>query len=522
MIRDILRFPLTRRNGAAALPALATAVLVAAMTVTTPGRLQAQSPASAHGGIPARLAMTIEEKDKTKTGALPAPKAQLMAGGVRARLNLSGAGARFAAGSAVFAEITLTNEKSARPVGAELLLSTENAEIRDVSGKRVKATDAANNTVAAAITGLRKGEPRTLTVELLLLAVDSADPGPGEAHNRLKITLRRPGADSDASDSTVVTWPVADCAGDFYAQITAIREQNAERIGPALKAAWRRDRRRPGRWLFRPATSGSRAIRKCVRWRRVWDYRRGRYRSRCSRYRTVRPAAPKGIEITKQERKLFRFAAPLVRSRAIDRQLASRQHFGWLAQKVANDVRRYLRQDKHPAICTGAVEFASYYTERMADVEKRAALFADRFEQARKAAVARTTEAREAVKADPGGHPGWGAMPLSILQARESRTLQDLIADLAALGGGDAPVEEIEQADDTFAALKIARSYVSKDGLKPLAPAARSAVHHALSLIEAADYIGTVSGHYSAIDTLITGSLRAVRAAHGEHCSCGG
>ena len=53
-------------------------------------------------------------------------------------------------------------------------------------------------------------------------------------------------------------------------------------------------------------------------------------------------------------------------------------------------------------------------------------------------------------------------------------------------------------------------------------PNPRGAIRHALSLIEAADYIGTVHGHYAAIEQSIIGSLSAVRKAHGEHCTCGG
>ncbi len=483
-----------------------------------------------------RLAMTIEENKQTPPAAesaarrdadqhlvttvsFPAPKQELSAGAIRARLKLPGAGMQFSDGTPAFAEITLTNETSAKPVDAEILLETEIAEISFISGKRVGSTDTDGGKFAT-IKGLRKGKARKIFVELVLRGAARDENQTAQAANTLRITLRTASSDGNVSDSTVVAWPVADCAGAFYSQIVSIREQNSARIGPALKAAWRRDRQRPGRWLFKPPVSGSASKRVCARWRRYWDPRRGRYRARCTRYRTVRRGGAAGVKVTKEERRLINFAAKWVRTRAIDPQLSTKQNFGWVSQKVAIDLRGYLKQDKHPAICTGVSEFVGYYTKRMADFRKRSELFSAHLAKARTLAFAKAAEAREAVKADPGGHPGWGAVPLSISTPESGRTLESLIAGLVELGGGDAPGEEIRQAPSTFAALKSARKYVSDDGLSGLAKMARNSILHALSLIETADYIAAVAHHYSELDATIIGSLEAVQKAHGKHCTC--
>lgn len=484
----------------------------------------ATSVHAGQAGAIERLAMKIETKEETgagapsidtPTGSLPAPKEELLAGGVKAKLKLTGAGIRLPAGTPAFAEIVITNVGGAKHATAELVLDPDVAEIRHVSGKLVTLQDTGDSRIAV-VKKLRKGKARKLSVELLLRGDQGA--ASEDVVNRLRITLR-PG-DGAASDSTIVSWPVADCASRFYRQIVAVREQNADRIGKALKAAWARDRERRGRWLFAPSVS-RRAKRVCRRWTRVWDWQRGRYRSRCTRYVTVRRASPSGIKPTKAERAVIRLADKYVRSRARDPRLSSKQHYGWVSQKAASDVRRYLRQDKHPAICTGVEGFVGYYEERMADVTKKAKEFEEELAKARKLVEARIKSIRDIIKAEPGGHPGWGTAPLSLADDGDDRTLTELIAELVGLADDRASVADVTQAPSAYEALKRAKAVTSDEGFKQLSKDTRKLILHTLTLLEAAEYIAAVGRHYSELDQSITGSLRALRAAHGEHCTCG-
>ena len=194
------------------------------------------------------------------------------------------------------------------------------------------------------------------------------------------------------------------------------------------------------------------------------------------RYRTVKNSGAAGTKITKEERAVFKFAGKYVRTRTVDPQLSVKQHYGWVSQRVATDLRGYLKQDKHPAICSGVIEFADYFAKRMDDVSKRAGTFEDNRKKAHNRAAVRTAELRDLVKAEPGGHPGWGTAPLSVTYAGADRTLQQMISDLANLAGENAPQEEIAQASDAYAALKIMRGFVSSNGLKPLSAEIRSGI----------------------------------------------
>lgn len=521
---------------------LGGAVLAAAPGARDPAsRAHAAEPTAAAGAVSGgRLSASTEQSEDTQAqdgpaAVDPAPKRELRAGSVQARLKAPGGAPRFAAESRVFAEITLSAVKPAKRADAELILEAEGAEILHVSGlkrprkksrrKQKQETPpetASSQQRAVPVANLRRGKSRKITVELLLKGGGTGLERERDSTNRLKITLRAAGGEDDATDSAVLSWSVADCASGFYAELVSIRDRNAEAMGAALKAARSRSAGRPGSWLFAPPAYRSGRKRVCVRWSRRWSSRYKRYRSVCRRYRTVRRAAPTVAGVTADQRAIYRFASPYIRSRAVDRQLSRQQHHGWVSHRVAADLKGYLQQEKHPAICTGAIEFVDYFSERMQEVRERGGQFSAKLAQVGTLVPGLVADAREAVKADPGGHPGWGIAPLHLQGSGAERSPIDLIADLAALAGDAAPLEEIRQADDVFAALKIMKSFERDGGLKPLSKTTRASVRHALSLIEAGDYIGTVHGHYAAIEQSIVGSLTAVRKAHSEHCTCGG
>ena len=287
MVGDMQKFPPVKRLFAAvfALVSLSAMMLPATAAWAEPdGSFRAErSLKIAKTGDDVKPTDTTSvgttEQSETKSGGIGTPpKSELVAGGIRARLKPVGAGDRFSAGSAAFAEIMLTNVSGTKQAAADVVLETEQARILDISGVKAKLSDSGNHQVVS-VTGLRKGKPRKVTVELQLRAEETGQGQLSETINSLKITLRPQGG-GDLSDSTLVTWPVADCAGRFYSEIVSIREQNSDRMGKALKAAWRRDASRPGRWLFKPPVSSSKRI--CNRRTRTWDSRRGRYRYRCT------------------------------------------------------------------------------------------------------------------------------------------------------------------------------------------------------------------------------------------------
>ncbi|MGI9385352.1 MAG: hypothetical protein ACR2PO_19550 [Methyloligellaceae bacterium] len=458
-------------------------------------------------------------QDPTANGSLA--KDELIAGGIHARLKPIEPGTAYPADSAVFAEITLTNKSGATRVGAELVLEPEIAEIHAVVGTSVKARDVGLQRVAA-VPLLRRNKPRKVVVELRLRDGGQVPGGNGRKRNLLKVTLRPTGSRSaEGSDSTTLSWPVLDCAGAFHTDIAKLRDSRVERMMPVLKAGRTQDRARPGRWLFRPPITVARTRRVCRRWQRVWDQWQWRWRSRCTRWVRVNKTAKRGAGLSKSDAKIFRFARGFVVARGSDPELSTKRHYGWVSHRVATDLGGYLKQERHPAICTGAIELVGYFDQRMGDVRTRADKIAGYARDARKLAVDKLEAARETKRSDPGGHPGWGAMPLGLSHQNTASPLKNFVVEIAMLVGQEQLLERVKAADDAFAALRAVKE-LWKTAAKSLPATIRSKLETALAAIEAADYLDMVDGHYRNIAETIGGSLTAIRSAHTKHCRCDG
>ncbi len=184
-------------------------------------------------------------------------------------------------------------------------------------------------------------------------------------------------------------------------------------------------------------------------------------------------------------------------------------------------MRGYLKQDPHPAICTGAVQFVDYFDGRLGDFFKRGDSFSKSAKTARTIAAEQVAAARKAVDADPSGHPAWGATPIGIAKAKgnPNSSLKDLVVNVASLTSDSELVAEVKDANDAYAALKTMNSWMKADG-KEISDDSRKAIRRALAAIEAADYLQVVSGHYDELRDTLKGSIIAVRDAHGRHCRC--
>jgi len=444
-------------------------------------------------------------------------------------------GALFGAGSSVFTEIALTNTSDGDAAQADLVLEAQDGEIAGVTGDGIAtAEEGARHLVR--IGGLAKDKEKTVTVEMKVGAVAAAGQ-PGES--RLTVTLRKPAkpqyetkvvtstvsktycraygytqfwqgsrrrcarwgrrdvtskkeikvpviqtaAAEGPSDSTVLRWPVSNCAGDFYGAIVKLREKNADAMDDALKRAHARDRLRPGRWLF-PPSSG-----------------------------------------TKAERRINGQAVVFVRTRGIDPQMSTRQNYGWVSQKVTTDLRGYLNQPPNPAICTGVARFVDFFDGRMKDFWQRADDFSKKAEEARAIAAQKLAAARGAVKSGAGDDPAGGttaALPTGAEAAPAKPDLRTLTISAAELTGDGDLLDGVKQAAAPYEALERFSKWMMQPKEGALEKDDVAALKRALGAIEAAEYLTLVAGQYNDLRGTIQGSMAAIRDAHARHCRCGG
>jgi len=450
-------------------------------------------------------------------------KSELSAGGVHALVEVAEPGLTFSVGGSAFVTLRLANRSKAKSLAAELHLESDLAELAGVTGKSVKSVKS-DTGMRASIKGLRKGKPRKVLIEVKLRAGDEASGYEGKSINRLKIALKQAGAKDDAAtDQTVVVWPAADCAADFFNGITAIRDRNSKAISTALKAARTRDKKRPGRWLFQPGVSKTVKRRVCARWVKNWKPFQGRYERTCTRYKTVRRTISTRSGLPKSEAAIYRFAGRFVSSRAIDRQLSVKQNEGWVSQRVATDLRGYLKQAKHPAICTGTPQMMDYFSTKMDAVRKRGKKISDRADEALAMAAEKTRTAREIAAAKTTTDPETdtdGSKPARVEDATPAG-LTEMTHQIAALTNDSEMAASVQAADTVFDALKVIQKSL-KSATKEMDAAARKAIRMALSAIEAADYLNVVSGHYKALDETILGSMSSIQKAHQTSCVCSG
>jgi hypothetical protein len=193
-----------------------------------------------------------------------------------------------------------------------------------------------------------------------------------------------------------------------------------------------------------------------------------------------------------------------------------------MLDKTANDLRKYFSQDTNPALCTGALGFASYYDEKLEPLgerRERRVRFAGLAEQFAREKAADVFEAARAVA---GGHPAWGGATLITLKpkAAEAQTMQALLVDLLKSTGFPGNlVKEVGNAANAYDALER----LDEHGLKSdaLTKAMRSELREAVASIEMAVRLATFRDRYEVFWDGFHGRLDAIRAAHAEHCVCG-
>lgn len=484
-----------------------------ACVVMASGQVRAQGAGSSQTG--SDITASLGDQSKTDT---PATREihELKTVGVSATVTVLRTGRPFPAGGSAFAQIKLKNTSKTKRVVAELALETVTATIRDVSGNAVTVREDGTARIVT-VEKIAKGKPRLIIVEVGL-GEEVSGSGSGEPRNILKITLRQPGG---TGETVTLGWKVANCAGGFYSQIVKVREGSGAGLKDAIKAARTKDRTRPGRWLFPPRLNASKASRKCLRWAKRWSKRRGRNVFRCTKYETIEPVVAGTFTPVKSERSIFNFASRYVSARAYDRELSQTRDSGWATNRVSQNLQGFLKQENHPAICTGVIPFFDYFDKRMAGFAKRAEKFDEMAGKSWSLAQLRTSDAIEAAKVEVDGHPGWGSAPLDLPQGANKASLKSAVVTLAQLTNEPELGQRITDAQNAFNALRAMSYFFKSEAAKSLDATTRSAIYRALSAIEAADYIGTVTRHYADLRHALMGSMSTIRKAHASNCTCG-
>lgn len=460
--------------------------------------------------------------------AAQTPTETLTAGELRAEIYDSGQAGPQAVGSSAFASIKIkmngtfeapkgkNKKRSKTPAGPGPIIELEapSGEISNITGENVTPA-LSGSSATAQIARLQPGEETTVLVEMRLKAPA------GEQINALKITLKDP--NGAASNTAELKWMARDCAGDYYRELQMIAASGGTQLSKLLTELRSPDKSLPRASLFRTTTPASSGGGRCVRYKRRWDPYESGYRRVCVRYKggeNIEETASTEVS-SKDEREILQRAGAFLRSGGADPKLARNGSLEWVTGKVASDLRGYLEQPAHPALCTGAKQFTDYYLKQSAGLKSHAESIINLAAKSRELAADKVARAKEDIEQLAAGHPGAGMAPLPISERAKEEGLKQLILALAQYAGlSPESKEALSQSTDELGMLKVMKDALDAKGEddKVMAKVVRSG----LAFVEAAVHLTIAEGKYQAVKTKFIGGFENIRAAHDKFCVCGG
>ena len=329
----------------------------------------------------------------------------------------------------------------------------------------------------------------TVTVEF---ALKVSGKGPdGRSRGRLRLTLL---PQKGGHDEAIVSWPLADCSGDYKAELTKIINDRRERMIGTLDVVSATEPVLPSTWLFPPPKPAPVA-------------------GRCGVQRGKKPAACPATGAKPADEA----AAAADEARIIELASAVQQQKGALPQfqrhtqpmrqasyTLLSSLRLYMEQDAHPALCNGVDYMIEYY-------QSRTSLLKGSIEDNKRALADAQSMALARVSAlTPAAATAAGSFDVGSLLERVGAMVLSSI-DAPALAGDQ----------DVWSKLHRLRAALDSPAASQLATDRRVATIAALSMIEASQYLNIAVAKYVRIDEMIYGTLSAIADAHKLTCVCG-
>jgi hypothetical protein len=333
------------------------------------------------------------------------------------------------------------------------------------------------------------------------------------------------------------------CSTAYGAALAAVRANREAQLSGAHASSRLADVEMPGRWLLAADLVATAKKKQALKPERVCaePVKRGG-RILCERWETKAPAPSVPTELTIEkptaaELASFKSLNDFVVARTSIPEIGNNGRYNWLVARVASDLRLYIGQPLHPALCNGAPQMLDFYKGELAPLEKRMSdvrllpdnvrkLLAVRLDEVSKltpesaplVATADyvaliTTLTRLVVGAEKAAPLAEENTPIKRLAAAKALLLY---AEAAALATerDKAKLEEIARLEPTPTAV-VAPPAAARQSAALLAP-----VLAALRLVEAGIYADLFVARYGKLDQSLYGVIHETRTAHGKSCTC--
>ena len=323
--------------------------------------------------------------------------------------------------------------------------------------------------------------------------------------------------------------PAATCALAYHTALADLNKSAGESIAGAVGALRAADPLLPGRWIYSQALLGK-PVRQVFRpkFQRVClEPIVVAGRNRCRRYgelvATEPPSLPAELEIspapTAPELRVLKAVADLVEGQGAIPDVGNNGRHRWLAQRATADLKSYISQPPHPAICSGAREVADFYSAALVPLQKRVTSVGDLVTTARALAVERIAGLAPASgNAAPASGPD-ASSPAKPLVALVADAVQPLLgaSDLAAVRAETSTLAALQRAKPALVAAQ-AEAQASGD---PARLALVLATGRAVRMLEAAAYAEIYAARYARFSAAVMSTPQQIIDIHKRICTCG-
>jgi len=541
-LRDVFQLPLRHRLGWSVFSRQCLALAVAATVLLGHTTAAAQKMPAEPTRNPLRAMMAQLGAPDLASSAVA--RRDLAAGSLQLRIANTTAGQRVPVDRTDFIDLVVRNASSMQSETGRVFLATRGLEITRVEADGIKARPSIGGKV------ILLGEIAPNDEQLIVVEVKHTGTATGAttANSVLGVALSADAGAVSAREHAMLVWPLADPARDYHRSLAELDKKHGPAMYAALKTARRGLDDLPGRWIFKPVPrrpkrafrTETRTVRKrvCTRYRRATrkERRKARRLGRRARKTCIRrvlrtttrkvriPIAQKGAVVDAKELRILELAFNAVKSRGaapLMRKAGGR--YGWTVTRLAVDLRTYMRQAPHPALCTGAQDYLDYLESVSVGFRMRAKEMHEARHDAPARAATHIRRLRRLLQEQQGGHPAVGAAPLAVLtpfpeDADVLMTLQELATTVVTLTVAESAAREMAAAADMLAALETAKTHTDDDLFRAHPGAVRRAARRVLSLIEASYYLRMGDDHYTRVETALYGGIDRIRKAHGGAC----
>jgi hypothetical protein len=441
----------------------------------------------------------------------------------------------YRAGQSVFLEITIGRRKGARVKTAILELSGDGIDVSVADAKGLTQT-AKDGKVSLAVP--LNGRKRSLAVELRLDRPQSVDTTAQSFVSQLHVRIRGEQQNAQVAE-TVLSFPLTDCATAYHRALGGIYAERQTVFDGAVKAASVEQDGLPGSWLFPPRKLSKSELqprlailppaRRECRWSVETVSFSTRVRERnCKKWQLTEivatPLGPFTPEVDEAEaQRINARAGRIIQSRLAARDFGPSGKLEWISRRLLIDLKAYLKQKPHPALCSGVDVMTSYFIDNAVTLQKELAASAEALEVARRIAGIRL----DALAVALGKAPNEPAETVSISLVTPARAAPPAEMDGAALVGEAGRMlltaagrVALSAQGDAMAKLLAFRESLGGDLGLDQPEASRLLVIDALTAVEAAVYLEASAARYAQVGEAIFGSIAAIEKAHGEACTC--